>query len=77
MEYFVLLIVAVFLAIFWIYQFTQLMLFSDSDFPGRYDKALWVAAFILACIPAPFAFYFWKRAYIELRNVEQHASDKK
>ena len=72
MEYLVLIVIAVFLILFWIYQFTQLMLFSDDDFPGRYDKALWVFAFVLACALAPFAFYFWKRAYVEVRTVEKN-----
>ncbi len=73
MEYLVPLVIAVFLILFWIYQFTQLMLFSDDDFPGRYDKALWVFAFVLACALAPFAFYFWKRAYVEVRIAEKNA----
>jgi len=47
----------------WVYQFVQLMLLADSDFPGKHDKALWVAAFILVCVIAPFAFLWWKTAY--------------
>ena len=48
---------------FWVYQFVQLMLFSDADFPGKYDKCLWTAAFILAFLLAPFGFFGWKYAY--------------
>ena len=76
MEFFVLLLIGIFVSLFWIYQFTQLMLFSDSDFPGRYDKALWVAAFVLAFPLAPFAFYCWRRAMIEVRIVEKEAKKK-
>ncbi len=56
------LIAGVVFAIFWIYQFIQLMLLSDTDFPGRYDKALWTAAFLLAVFLAPFAVLGWKYA---------------
>ena len=30
--------------VFWIYQFVGLMLLSDADFPGRFDKPVWAAA---------------------------------
>lgn len=58
-------------AIIWIYQFVQLMLFSDSDFPGKYDKVLWVVAFFVAFPVAPLAFYSWKAAYQEMRSHER------
>jgi hypothetical protein len=58
-----LLIPAIALCIFWSLQFVQLMLLSDSDFPGKYDKCLWTAAFIFAFFFTPFAFMGWKSAY--------------
>jgi hypothetical protein len=64
-------IAAAFVALFWVYQFIQLMLLSDSDFPGRYDKILWVAAFLFAFLVAPFAFLWWKTAYRMMRQEEQ------
>jgi hypothetical protein len=51
------------LCIFWVYQFVQLMLLSEADFPGKYDKCLWAAAFILVFWLAPFAFLAWQSAY--------------
>jgi hypothetical protein len=51
------------ICIFWISQFVLLMLLSDSDFPGKYDKCLWLVAFILAFVVAPFAFFVWTYAY--------------
>jgi hypothetical protein len=51
------------IGIFWVYQFVQLMLLSESDFPGKYDKCLWTAAFILIFFFTPFAFFAWKYAY--------------
>jgi hypothetical protein len=65
MEFSMLLFAAVVLGFifFWIYQFVQLMLLSDADFPGRYDKCLWTAAFIAFFVVAPFAFFGWKFAY--------------
>lgn len=59
------------LAAVWLVQFVQLMLLSDSDLPGRYDKVLWAAAFIFVFPLAPFAFLFWKRAYLSMRDAER------
>jgi hypothetical protein len=66
MELLALLVVLAF-CIFWVYQFVQLMLLSDADFPGKYDKCLWLATFILALLLAPFAFLGWKSAYQAMR----------
>ncbi len=57
--------------LFWFLQFVQLMLLSDGDFPGRYDKPLWVGIFLLAWPVAPFAFLAWKSGYLAVldRNV--------
>jgi ABC-type bacteriocin/lantibiotic exporter with double-glycine peptidase domain len=63
-------IAAAFVAVFWVYQFIQLMLLSDTDFPGKYDKILWVVAFIFAFCVAPFAFLSWKTAYRMMRRKE-------
>jgi len=63
--------VALLAAAFWIFQFTQLMVLSDYDFPGRYDKALWVAAFIFANVLAAAAFWFWKQLMQSVRQEQQ------
>jgi hypothetical protein len=52
----------------WIYQFIQLMLLSEGDFPARHDKIVWATAFIVIFPFAPFAFIFWKRAYLSMRE---------
>jgi hypothetical protein len=67
----VVVLVALLLACFWIYTFVQVMLLSDEDFPGRYDKVLWVIAFLLMAALAPFAFVFWKSAYLAMRQAER------
>jgi branched-subunit amino acid transport protein AzlD len=56
----IIVLIAVVLAIVWIYQFTFLMALQEPVFVGKYDKALWCAAFI--CIPplTPFAFIMWR-----------------
>jgi hypothetical protein len=51
------------ICIFWVYQFVQLMLLSEANFPSKYDKCLWTAVFIVAFPLAPFAFFGWKFAY--------------
>jgi hypothetical protein len=45
----------------WVVEFAQLMAMRDEDFPGRYDKALWVAGFVFGNIFGVFAFFLWKR----------------
>jgi len=62
----IVIIALVFLA-FWARQFIQLMMFSDSDFPGRYDKRFWAVLFIVASVIAPFLFIYWKSAYLAMR----------
>jgi hypothetical protein len=47
-------------AVLWIIAFAQLMGMSDAEFPGRYDKVLWVVAFALTFLLAPVAFWVWK-----------------
>jgi hypothetical protein len=61
-----LLIVVVIIAvvIIWSYQFVFLMLMEDALFPGRLDKAIWGAAFLLAAPLAPFVFLLWRRAIL-------------
>jgi hypothetical protein len=44
------LIVGIAFCIFWVVQFVQVMLLSDADFPGKYDKGLWTAVFIHSCL---------------------------
>jgi hypothetical protein len=65
--------IIVFAAI-WIYQFIQLMMLSDTDFPGKYDKILWVAAFVCVFLLAPLAFMGWKNAYLSLRAQQRRTS---
>jgi hypothetical protein len=47
---------------FWIEKFVELMLLEDRHFPGRFDKIVWAAVFILIAPLAPFAFRLWKSA---------------
>jgi hypothetical protein len=71
-----LLILAVLVGVllFWCYQFIQLMLLADADFPDRFDKILWFLAFFLAFFITPFVFRFWKQAYLAVRRAEVHQS---
>jgi hypothetical protein len=49
------------IVVFWVVQFIDLMLMPDEDFPGRFDKVLWVAVFlVLFFLVAPLAFGLWK-----------------
>jgi hypothetical protein len=62
----------------WISQFVDLMSMSDSDFPGRYDKALWVVSFIVFFfLLAPLAFIFWKQRQRDRRAFDKELDDWK
>ena len=61
--------------VIWVYQFIQLMLLSESDFPGKHDRYLWAAAFIVASPFAPIAFYAWKIAYFAMRSEQRKPMD--
>jgi hypothetical protein len=60
---------ALFAAIVWVYQFVQLMALGDRDFPGKYDKALWVGAFLVANVLAAVAFHYWRLLPERFRKV--------
>ena len=64
----IVLVIGLVIAVFWLCQFVSLMLLSESDFPGRHDKILWAAAFMLVFPVAPFAFIGWKTAYRSMRQ---------
>ncbi len=49
-------VVGVLLLLMWISQFIVLMRMPDAAFPGRYDKALWVATFLVVGPLAPIVF---------------------
>jgi hypothetical protein len=57
-------------AVLWVFCFAQLMTLGDDLFPGRLDKVLWVAAFVLVFPLAPFAFMWWKRMMLGMRAEE-------
>jgi hypothetical protein len=54
-------ILAIIFGLVWIVEFAQLMALRDEDFPGRHDKALWVAAFVFGNVLGAVAFFLWKR----------------
>lgn len=62
------------LGMFWVTEFVQLMLLGDSAFPGRFDKVLWGAAFMIVIPFAPFAFYLWKSARLAELSAAQPAA---
>ena len=68
-------VVVILIVVFWICQFVSLMLLSDADFPGKHDKILWTAAFLLLFVVAAFAFYYWKMAYRSMRQAEKTATE--
>jgi hypothetical protein len=71
MDYTLYLVIVLILVIVWVIQFSQLMTLGDEVFPGRYDKALWVAAFLLIFPLAPFAFLWWKQIMVAMRKEEK------
>ncbi len=57
----------------WVSQFIQLMLLTDEDFPGKYDKGLWFAAFILLSLIGCGMFIWWKQAYLHERKLSKQS----
>ena len=55
----------------WLKQFVWMMALDDDSFPGKYDKILWGAVFILCPLLAPFAFAMWKIARTEYLKAEK------
>lgn len=56
-----LVILAILCGLVWVVEFAELMGMRDEDFPGRYDKPLWVTAFLFGNIFGVVAFFLWKR----------------
>jgi hypothetical protein len=62
-------------AILWIAQFMDLMTMPDNEFPGRFDKALWVLVFVaLFVLVAPIAFGLWKERNRRRLRTQREAS---
>ncbi len=68
--------VGLIIALVWMYQFIQLMLLSDADFPGKHDKILWAAAFVLLFPITPLAFLWWKAAYRSMLRDDRPRDDR-
>ena len=51
-----LIIVVIFLELFWITQLVNLMGRKDSSFPGKYDKIIWAAIFLMANVLGAFVY---------------------
>lgn len=74
---FLLLLVCIAVIAIWGVMFATLMLLTDAQLPGRYDKPQWVAAFLLAAPLAPFAFWIFKNGYeIELATVHTRSRER-
>ena len=64
-------LVLLLLEVFWIVQFVQLMMLEERNFPGRYDKPLWVVAFVFTNVLSAFAFYYWTRVMVATTEIER------
>jgi ABC-type multidrug transport system permease subunit len=63
----------------WGIMFANLMLFTDAQLPGTYDKLFWVAAFLLMAPLAPFAFWIFKRdcqMQVDTEHVRNREGDR-
>ena len=58
--YIVIFLVAILLLIFWIRQFFDLMARTDDTFPGKYDKVIWAAVFLLTYVFGAFLYLIFK-----------------
>jgi hypothetical protein len=65
------------LAWVWIKQFVWMMALDESSFPGKNDKIIWGASFIILPLFAPFAFIMWKSAWKEYQKAEREENKAK
>lgn len=70
-------LVGIILVLLWAFQFVQMMLLEDTDFPGRYDKILWLVTFITFFFIAPFLFMAWKNGIKHYRQAERRERDSR
>ena len=65
--------ISIIATILWILELACLMRMSDEDFPGRFDKPLWVAIMIFTFVLGALAFGVWKVSVAASRHVEATA----
>lgn len=53
-------VVALALAVLWVFQFAALMSLEDGELPGKFSRFGWVAGFVVVWPLAPFAFMLWR-----------------
>ena len=46
--------------VLWLRQLVKLMGMSDAQFPGRYDKILWVVILLVTAVVGAVAFWIWR-----------------
>ena len=56
----VVLLIVIAVLIFWLSQIVALMNMKDSEFPGRHDKILWLAAILIGSAAGALAFLLWR-----------------
>jgi uncharacterized membrane protein YagU involved in acid resistance len=61
----------------WLKQFVWMMALDDGSFPGKYDKLIWSAVFIILLPLAPFAFAMWKIAWKEYWRAEREENEQR
>jgi len=62
-----------FAVFFWVLELAILMRMPDADFPGRFDKPLWVAILVFTFVLGAMAFGVWKLSVAASRANEAAA----
>lgn len=72
--YLFMIMLAVCLAAFWLWQVVTLMQMSDAAFPGRLDKLTWGIILAVTSVLGAFAFFIWKNTVKTDRQIDAIAS---
>ena len=63
------------LVLFWLAEIVSLMRTTDTAFPGKYDKPLWVAILVFTFALGAVAFWFWRRTVQADRETDHLAGE--
>ncbi len=61
----ILLAVVIALALFWVGEFARLMRTSETDFPGRHDRLVWIIVMVVLLPIGALAFWTFRRSHWE------------
>ena len=72
---FVIIFLSLFAVCFWILEVVCLMRLPDSEFPGRFDKPLWVGILVFTFVLGALAYGTWRLSVAAQRQAESYPTE--